>query len=173
MWCYSMAQIVCSNWQTESFINMEITYLPYHPKYKAELCAMVKSLYLDDHEGPTMTDDKIERTISFLDQHPDNGRIVMLLSGDEVIGYSIVTYYWSNEYGGLVLFIDELYIKEAFRGKSIGSNFIKHLLAAESATCKVAQIEVFPSNTRALGLYTKIGFQRVENTFVRFLLNNQ
>jgi ribosomal protein S18 acetylase RimI-like enzyme len=151
---------------------MEISYHPFELKYKAELCAMVQSLYLDDHQGPQMTDEKIELTISFLGQHPHNGRIVILLSGDEVVGYSIVTYYWSNEYGGLVLFIDELYIKEAFRGKSIGSHFIQHLLATESAICKVAQIEVFPSNTGALRLYTKMGFEQVENKFVRQMLNH-
>ena len=69
---------------------------------------------------------------AFLICHSDEGRT------SELVGYVILIYVFSFEYKGRIAFLDELYIKESYRGKGIGKqtiDFIKEqalILQAES-----------------------------------------
>ncbi|MEG0570807.1 MAG: GNAT family N-acetyltransferase, partial [Oscillospiraceae bacterium] len=39
---------------------------------------------------------------------------------DGLAGYALVWIYWSNEAGGYVAFLDEIFVKSEYRGHSIG-----------------------------------------------------
>jgi len=146
---------------------MGVEYLAYQARYKNDLSDMIKSLYDESPGGLLMTDEKIESTIDFLISHEEQGKITLLMEQGEAIGYSIIVYFWSNEYGGPILVIDELYIKAASRSKGIGTEFIKYLLETGRTKYKAVQLEVFPSNPKALELYERIGFQLTVNKFLR------
>lgn len=148
-------------------------YIPYHSKYRDEVTVMIKSLYAEDAEGKIMNDSNIDRTIVFLHSHPGNGRITLIANTEIIIGYSIVIYYWSNEYGGLVLLLDEFYICKEFRGQGIGTAFIEHLKSTEASVCKAIILEVVPSNLKAKKFYDKLGFRPVRNRYLRYFLNDQ
>lgn len=145
-------------------------YLPYHDQHKAELMEMIHALYRDDPEGEEMSEDKIERTVAFLASHPENGQITLLSRSENIIGYAILIRYWSNEYGGLLLFLDELFVKEDFRGQGIGTHFIQDLLDSVGEDFKAVFLEVIPSNDRALQLYQRLGFQPAKNKYLRYVL---
>jgi|WetSurMetagenome_2_1015567.scaffolds.fasta_scaffold01284_2 GNAT superfamily N-acetyltransferase len=152
---------------------MKIEYIPYRDEFRDDLIEMIKSLYSEDPSGKEMSNKKIERTISFLQSNPDTGRIVMITEAAMVSGYAIIVYFWSNEYGGPVLLLDELFIREEFRGKGIGKGFIKNLISIETGKSKAIFLEVIPSNTRAMEFYQNAGFQLNVNKFHRYLLNSQ
>lgn len=48
------------------------------------------------------------------------GKSWMIYYENEIVGYIILTFIFSFEYGGKIAFIDELFIKETSRGKGIG-----------------------------------------------------
>ena len=78
------------------------------------------------------------------------------------IGYAVLIPYWSNEYGGDVLHIDELYVKPDYRGRGIATRFIKQILGSKHGAVAF-QLEVTPTNTRAENYYRKLGFRKSKN----------
>ena len=82
----------------------------------------------------------------------------MIDHNEETVGYALLIHYWSNEYGGMLLFLDELFISEPFRGKGIGAAFLEALKAGVFYKTVGLVLEVMPSNERALKLYLDHGF---------------
>jgi ribosomal protein S18 acetylase RimI-like enzyme len=78
----------------------------------------------------------------------------------ETAGYLVLTFGFSLEFHGRDAFVDELYLRENFRGRGIGKACIE--FAAE--VCRregiaALHLEVERANTRAQGLYRRAGFR--------------
>jgi len=116
------------------------------------------------HEDPSterVTDKKISLTFKELTSNTKRGKIVVFEKAKAIIGYAILIPYWSNEYGGNILHIDELYVKPEHRGRGIATSFLKHMLIAHDAVA--LQLEVTPTNTRARNYYRDLGFKKSKN----------
>jgi ribosomal protein S18 acetylase RimI-like enzyme len=72
---------------------------------------------------------------------------------------------WSNEYGGNIINIDELYIEKKYRSKGIGTDFIKYLVSSNLNTSVAIQLEVLSTNNKARKFYEKIGFLKSQNDY--------
>jgi len=80
------------------------------------------------------------------------------------IGYVIITFGWSIEFGGLDGFIDEIFIRPGVRGRGIGTEILVSLpktLAA--AGMKAIHLEVGLENASARRVYEKLRFEPREN----------
>ncbi|MDV4145707.1 MULTISPECIES: GNAT family N-acetyltransferase [Shimia] len=76
------------------------------------------------------------------------------------IGYIVVTFGWSVEFGGMDAFVDELYIRRAVRGRGIATEVLSALpLALGQAGVRAIHLEVDQDNTAAQKLYTRSGFR--------------
>jgi len=137
---------------------MEICYRPYHPSDEPVLTRYILDLYADDISGKPMTEQKIRNTIAMLTAKPDLGSILIIESGEEVAGYAILVNFWSNEYGGIMLNIDELYVTPPHRGKGFASALIRHLAETRYNNAVALQLEVGAGNTAARRLYDSLGF---------------
>jgi ribosomal protein S18 acetylase RimI-like enzyme len=149
---------------------MNIQYIPYREEHRNELLDMVHGLYTDDSEGEKMTDEKVLATIAFLSNNPDSGDLLIFTEDNAVIGYSILVYYWSNEFGGRIILVDELYLKDSHRSKSIGSNYLGYLFAKKDEDFKAVYLEVFPSNQRAFDFYIRNGFVKIKGNYLKHTL---
>jgi len=129
---------------------------------RGELRSMMHELSHEDPSTELITDKKISLTIRELSNNPNRGRIVIFEEGKVAIGYAILIPYWSNEYGGDVLHIDELYVKPDYRGRGIATRFIKHILGSKHGAVAF-QLEVTPTNTRAEDYYRKLGIRKSKN----------
>jgi len=123
---------------------------------------MMHELSYEDPSTEMVTDKKISSTIRQLSNSPKRGRIVVFEEGKAVIGYAILIPYWSNEYGGNILHIDELYVKPQHRGRGIATRFIKQTMRSKHRIVAL-QLEVTPTNTRAKNYYHKLGFGKSKN----------
>lgn len=88
------------------------------------------------------------------------GKAWLIHSDDDLVGYVILTYVFSFEYKGKIAFLDELYIKENFRGKGIGKqtiDFIKE--QASNQNVKLIYLEVENHNQNAQKLYLANDFE--------------
>lgn len=75
------------------------------------------------------------------------------------MGYVIVSFGWSLQFGGMDGFIDEIYLRPAVRGRGIASEILISLpKALASAGVKALHLEVARTNTRTSRLYTRAGF---------------
>jgi ribosomal protein S18 acetylase RimI-like enzyme len=88
------------------------------------------------------------------------GRVWLINLGGEPIGYAVLTLGYSLEFHGRDAFLDELYIREAHRGRGAGKQM---LMVAEKACGELGasalHLEVGRENIRAQAFYRKVGFQ--------------
>ncbi|MCA1564521.1 MAG: GNAT family N-acetyltransferase [Acidobacteria bacterium] len=75
-------------------------------------------------------------------------------------GYLVVTFGFSLEFHGRDAFIDELYLRENFRGQGIGRACIEFAAGVCRAEGIAAlHLEAERANTRAQALYRRVGFR--------------
>ncbi len=74
----------------------------------------------------------------------------------EMQGYSMIAKSYSTEFGKPCIWIEDLYIKEKFRGLGIGKQFMDFIM--NKYTDCIFRLEVEEENKRAVRLYEKCGF---------------
>lgn len=88
------------------------------------------------------------------------GKSWLIYSENEIVGYMILTFVFSFEYGGKIAFVDELFIKETARGKGIGKEAIRFIQAeVPKLSLKLLYLEVEPHNENAQKLYLAHDFE--------------
>lgn len=142
---------------------MEMNFRPLKHTDYSELKRMIHALYVEDPVNEPITDEKIWKTVTELRNKPCKGKIIIFEKDNVTIGYSILIFYWSNEYGGDILHIDELYVKPEHRERGAASCFFKHIAQTYGEKIVAAQLEVSPSNIRAMNYYQKLGFKKARN----------
>lgn len=78
----------------------------------------------------------------------------------ETAGYAVLAKMFSCEAGGLCVWIEEIYIRAAFRGKGLGGEFLRFCKAIPDV--KRLRLEIEESNTAADALYRRNGFQPLD-----------
>ena len=75
----------------------------------------------------------------------------------EIQGYAMVAKSFSTEFGKPCIWIEDLYIKDKYRGMGIGSKMLKFI--EEQYPNALLRLEVEEENERALKTYKKCGFE--------------
>jgi len=82
------------------------------------------------------------------------GKSWLIYSENKIVGYIILSFIFSFEYGGKIAFVDELFIKENARGKGIGKEAIQFIQReVPKLSLKLLYLEVEPHNENAQKLY--------------------
>ncbi|MGR3711804.1 MAG: GNAT family N-acetyltransferase [Shimia sp.] len=83
------------------------------------------------------------------------------------VGYIVVTFGWSVEFGGMDAFIDEIYIRPTVRGRGMATEALISLpKALESAGICAVHLEVDKDDAKAHKLYEKVGFRTRDRYFL-------
>lgn len=80
-------------------------------------------------------------------------------SEGEVAGFALLAKTFSQEAGGMVIWLEELYIKPEYRSKGLGREFFEYLENNMGSNVKRIRLEVEEENTRVVKLYEKMGFK--------------
>ena len=140
--------------------------------HEAEVRSMMTSLYIEDPSGDAIDASHFERTIRTLIANPGQGRIVLFMDGSNVVGYAILIPFWSNEFGGNIVSIDEFFVTPGARHQGIGRAFIDLVVSDRPFEAVAAMVETTPGNLGARRLYASAGFRRSNNLcLTRILLN--
>jgi len=91
----------------------------------------------------------------------DTRGAVWIVNGDDTpVGYIVLTVRHSMEYGGLDGFIDDFYVRPAFRRQGLGQSAVDALLAeAAQRGLKALHVEAARDKTAARELYDRLGFK--------------
>ena len=84
---------------------------------------------------------------------------VWLIEQAAAVGYVVVTFVYGMAYGGLMAFVDDFFVRPAFRNSGLGTA----ALAAARAACAIhgvraMAVEVAGDNAPALAVYQRTGF---------------
>ena len=109
-----------------------------------------------DHEIPQQN---AERTFELL-MHGTPYADCLIAEDDDgtPCAYCLLALTWSNEAGGLCVWLDELMVDDEQRGKGIGSRMIAAGHEKYNTAARY-RLEVTESNVRAIALYTMLGFE--------------
>lgn len=80
----------------------------------------------------------------------------ILEDAGEIQGYTMVAKSFSTEFGKPCMWIEDIYLKEQYRGKGIGGVFFEYL--QEKYKDAILRLEVEPENVNAVKRYRKSGF---------------
>ena len=88
----------------------------------------------------------------------------------EIAGYGLTAKTFSQEAGGFVLWIEEIYIREPFRSKGLGREFFAYIEDHKGENVTRLRLEVEEDNTRAVALYKKLGYKVLD--YVQMIKEN-
>ena len=77
-------------------------------------------------------------------------------------GYGLISKTFSQEAGGYVYWLEELYILEEYRSKGLGSEFFTYVEEHKEEGVTRFRLEVEEDNTRAIALYERLGYKPLD-----------
>jgi GNAT superfamily N-acetyltransferase len=127
-------------------------------RWAPDVLRMMRELYEEDAQDLRVDPAHFPSTIDHLLASPPSGRIVLFTDGRVLHGYALLVSYWSNEWGGVVLLLDELFVDKEFRGRGIAKSFLNYLQHERPFGAVVVALEVSSKNAPARALYASVGF---------------
>ena len=118
-----------------------------------------KEFYDSDAVLHPLPDAYHDQTFQELMQSSAYAQGFMLESDGTPAGYALLAKTFSREAGGIVLWVEEIYIRPAYRGHGLGKEFFAFLFQHAGSEVKRIRLEVEPENTGAIRLYQSLGFQ--------------
>ena len=79
----------------------------------------------------------------------------------KIAGFAQLSFTFSTEAGGLVLWVEELYIRPQFRDKGLGRAFFQFLETEYGDKMARFRLEIEPDNHRAEKRYERMGFKKL------------
>ena len=111
------------------------------------------------HERIAFDEPAVRAVLAQLFANDAYGLACLILLGGEVAGYVVVAFGFSVEFRGRDAFVDELFVKDGFRGRGLGSAAVRFAegLCRERGV-RALHLEVERQNTGAQSVYRRAGF---------------
>ncbi len=106
--------------------------------------------------------DRGEAAASFgrLLSEPSRGAVWLLEAEENLAGYVVLCVGFSLEYGGLDVFVDDLFVRPAYRRRGLGRAGLAALLdECRRRGVRAVHLEVARDNEAAHALYRRVGFR--------------
>ena len=124
---------------------------------RKDYLSMAKAFYESDAVLEKVPAENFEITFDLLlTQNPYAKGYVFEEKG-KILGYALLAITHSQEAGGQVVWVEEIYLKPEARGKGYGHAFFQFLEEA-FPRAKRFRLEVEMENEKAVALYKKLGF---------------
>lgn len=124
--------------------------------------SMVKDFYNSEavlHSIPTAN---IHNTFKEAVSESPYVKVYLIESQEKTVGYGLISFTYSNEAGGLVIWIEELYIQEGYRGLGLGGEFLDFIKSKFSNSAKRFRLEISEANISVKELYRKKGYESLK-----------
>lgn len=134
------------------------TSRPFEAQDRALYYELAREFYQTGASLYTVSDENLKATFNEM-LYSDRYAVGKLLEYDgQPAGFALFAKTFSQEAGGLVLWLEELYVRPTFRGKGIASAFLKQLVQNPPAGVRRLRLEVERENEAAVCLYESVGF---------------
>lgn len=88
-------------------------------------------------------------------------RGLTILHAGEILGYCQLSFTYSSEADGMVVLIEELYIKPKFQGLGVGKQVFDLIESEYAGKAKRYRLECEDENLNAMKLYTRLGYKKL------------
>lgn len=124
-----------------------------------QLLSLMKELQEDDPWSIPFEQAAAEKALNELLGNPSFGRVWLIASDDQIVGYIVMCFDYSLEYGGRGAWVDEFFVQPPIRGRGIGSQVLDLFLQqAKALGVTTVHLEVNHENP-AIELYRRKGFE--------------
>ena len=120
---------------------------------------MARDFYGGEATLFSLREDMLDATMAEACSTSPRTRLLMLELDGACAGYGNLSFAFSTGAGGLVCWIEEIYIKPALRGRGLGKQYLQWVLDTYRPTCRRFRLEVCPDNPSAARLYESLGFK--------------
>ena len=128
---------------------------------RVEYLNMTKDFYNSDAVLHSIDENNCIKTFDELMRSDEYALCFILEYEDDIAGYALLAKTFSQEAGGMVCWIEELYIKPEYRNLGIGSEFFSYFDSNVSIGLKRIRLEVEEDNLRAIELYKRQGYKNL------------
>lgn len=111
------------------------------------------------HEGIPFDPDVAGPALATLLDDPTLGQVWLIAVDGQPVGYLVLAFGYSLEYGGRTAVLDELFVAEAYRGRGLGTRALQFAAGeCRKLGLRALQLEVERHNQDAQRLYRGAGF---------------
>lgn len=134
---------------------------PIVPSDRETYISLASQFYASDAVLEDIPREHIEAAFDEMLRSRDYIQGFFMLAGEAIAGYALVAKSFSQEAGGMVLWVDELFILPEHRSLGLGREFFEFVQRNLSPTVKRIRLEVDEDNVKALSLYRRLGFEEL------------
>lgn len=109
----------------------------------------------------TIPEEHVQRTFDQALEGSPYLRALMLEEEGRPVGYFLLAMTWSNEAGGMVVWLEELYFRASCRGKGYGRQAMQWV-EQEYPKARRYRLEATLVNEDAMRLYRRLGYQNLD-----------
>ena len=120
---------------------------------------LVTEFYHSDGVDHPIPADYIARTFDQLMRGEDYLVCYVLEQAGQTAGYALLAKMFSQEAGGIAIWLEELYLRPDFRGQGIGDGFLEWVKAQWQGQAVRWRLEVVGTHDRVKALYARHGFE--------------
>jgi GNAT superfamily N-acetyltransferase len=140
-------------------MNPTPVFQPATTEDVAALVGMMEALYRND--GHAFDAARAERATLALLNSPSWGHIWLIQRDGISVGYVVLTFGFSLEFGGRDALLDELFILEPHRSQGLGKQALEFVFDyCRTEKIRALHVEVFLGNDKAAAIYSRSGFER-------------
>ncbi|MBQ3075909.1 MAG: GNAT family N-acetyltransferase [Clostridia bacterium] len=134
-------------------------FRPIEEKDREIYLSMTRKFYDSDAVLSPVPTENFARTFDRLIQGSPFADAFIFEESGNAVGYALLARTWSQEAGGEVIWIEEIYLEPSARSKGYGSAFFRFLQEEYAPGAKRFRLEVEKENEGAVALYERLGFE--------------
>lgn len=118
---------------------------------------MARAFYASDAVDHPIPEEFLARTFDEMMARDTYAEGYLFEESGAALGYALLAKTWSQEAGGMAVWVEELYLRPESRGKGVGTAFLAYL--REHCPAARYRLETEEENVRAKALYARMGFE--------------
>ena len=144
---------------------------PAGPDDDERLVEMCLDYYREDPGARPVAPEQVRRTLAAFRDEPWRGRAVVLEVEGRLAGYALLASFWSNELGGEVCDVDEVFVAPEHRNRGRGKALFEAIEGGGLWPSPIVGMALGTTrgNAAARRLYERLGFEPIGVSMVKRL----
>ena len=139
----------------------ELTFRPITAADETDFYTMAEEIYHSDAVLHPIPAEYHRRAFSEMMRSGQYLSGYIFTDGDNTAGFAVTNRMMQHEAGGVMVWVEDLYIRPAYRGQGLGSRFLAWLEEQLRGDAVMLRLETEPENERAQELYYRLGYENL------------